>query len=485
MLKRIFVVGGSGAIGVATLALVQIKVGALFGTGPVLDAFFVGAALPSLLLSVSAGAIFSIVIPRLPDGPAGARTAGRFAVLAGIWGAAAAALVALAAPLIVEVVAPGLDGPTADEAARVLRVYAITIAPTSVAFVFSAYAYSIERPYVSGASTSLYGLAWFGLLFLPAFSGSAVDVAVAGVIATCVQVGSAFLLASPRGAAPWPVTRQLTISRAAVAVAATVLGATVVNRLALLLDPLFGSLLDPGSISQLTYASRFMLLAVFLSGQGAAFSLLVVGRRRDERSDSEARIGVVVALLLSLGGAVIFAICGAGLAQLLLARGELTSADAEVIGELLRIYAPAIVAITLIWALEAVLYAGKRVREILRCVLIGLLANVAASAAFIALLGIDGRPLGVLVGGAIQLALLLSLLRDDGRVAALRSADTRARALRLAIVAALVTAAVYAPVAALASSSLAAALAAVAGALVTLAHVLPLGRAAADQSRSA
>ena len=386
MLRRIFIVGGTGVIGALALALVQIKVGSLFGTGTELDAFFVGAALPSLLLSVSAGAIFSIVIPRLPDGSGGARAAGRFAALALVGGAVAAGVVALGAGPIVDLVAPGLSESTSRSAAEVLRIYAITIPPTSVAFAFSAYAYSIERPYVSGASTAVYGLVWFGLLFLAPFSGSAADVALAGVLATGVQVAVAFVLASPRGAVPWPVTRRLAVSRGAVVVAATVLGATMVGRLTLLLDPLFGSLLDPGSVSQLGYATRFMLLAVFVSGQGAAFSLLVVGRRRDVRSDSEARIAVVVPLLLSLGAAVIFAVCGPGLAQLLLARGELTSADAQQIGELLRIYAPAVVAITLIWTLEAVLYSAQRVREVFVRVVVGLLANFASSAALVALL---------------------------------------------------------------------------------------------------
>lgn len=246
MLRRIFIVGGSGAIGAISLAFVQIKAGSLFGTGPELDAFFVGASLPSLLLAISAGAIFSIVIPRVPEGPDGPRAAGRYAVLAAIGGAAAAAVVAAAAAPIVDLVAPGLDAATSHDAANVLRIYAITIPPTSVAFTFSAYAYSIDRPYVSGASTAIYGLVWFALLFLSPFSGSAADVALAGVLATGVQVAAAFVLASPRGAAPWPVASRLRISRGAVAVAVTVLGATAVNRLALLLDPLFGSLLDPG-----------------------------------------------------------------------------------------------------------------------------------------------------------------------------------------------------------------------------------------------
>ncbi len=481
MLRRIFIVGGSGAIGAVALALVQIKVGALFGTGAELDAFFVGAALPSVILAVSAGAVFSIVIPRLPDGPAAPHAAGRFAVLAFAAGALAAAVVALASTPIVDLIAPGLDAATSREAASVLRIYAITIAPTSVAFVFSAYAYSIDRAYVAGASTTLYGLTWFALLFLPALSGEATDVALAGVLATLVQLASAFLLSAPRHAAPWPRARNLKVSRTALAAVATVLAATSIGRFTLLLDPLFGSLLEPGDVSQLSYASRFMLLAVFVSGQGAAFSLLIVGRRRDESADADARVGIVVPLLLSLGAAVVFAICGPGLAQLLLARGELTFGDAAAVGELLRLYAPAIVVITLIWALEAVLYAGKRVREVLVRVIAGLIANVVASAGLVALIGIDGRPLGVLFGGIVQLALLLHLMRDDDRVAVLRERATRRSALGLTASAALVGAAVYL-IAAASGARAAAVVTTVAVTAVVLLYLTPLGRTSAPPS---
>lgn len=479
MLRRIFIVGGSGALAAVALGIVQIRVGSIFGTGPELDAFFVGAALPAVLLAVSAGAIFSIVIPRLPDGPGAAAAAGRFAALAALAGSLVAAAVALIATPIVHIIAPGLDESASREAVAVLRIYAITIPPTSVAFVFSGYAYSIDRSYVAGASNTLYGLTWFALLFIPTFTDNVQGITVAGVLATIVQVVSAFVLASPRGAEPWPTARKLRISRASIMGAATVLGATLVGRLTLLLDPLFGSMLPPGSISQLTYASRIMLLAVFVSGQGAAFSLLVVGRRRDDRADADVRIGVVVPLLLSLGAAVVFAICGPGIAQMLLARGELTIADAQQIGDLMQIYAPSICAITVIWALEAVLYASKRASEVLIRVLAGLLVNAVASAAFVALLGEAGRPVGVFIGVSTQLILLLVLLSDDVRVGVLHEPRTRRYGVWLLIATSAVTAAVYLLGSELISASAAGVVATLAAASVTLTFVIHYGQGTA------
>ena len=53
MFRRIVVIGGAGVLGAAALAIVQIRVGSLFGVGGELDAFFVGAALPLSLIHIS------------------------------------------------------------------------------------------------------------------------------------------------------------------------------------------------------------------------------------------------------------------------------------------------------------------------------------------------------------------------------------------------------------------------------------------------
>ena len=78
MLRRIILIGGAGIIGAASLALVQIRVGSLYGVSGELDAFFIGAAIPSVLLAIGAAAISSLVVPRMPTGdPDGDRGGGR------------------------------------------------------------------------------------------------------------------------------------------------------------------------------------------------------------------------------------------------------------------------------------------------------------------------------------------------------------------------------------------------------------------------
>jgi len=426
MFRRIVLIGGAGVLGAATLAVVQIRVGSLFGVSGQLDAFFVGAALPSVLLAIGAAAIGSLVVPRLPRGdPAEtAAAAGRMAVRASVIGIAVAALVAAAAPLIVALVGPGLDAGTADQAARVLRIYSLSIPGTAAAFVFSSYGYASGRVWASGLSTTAYALAWLGLLFLPAFTDDVESATLAGLLATGVQVGAAFLLSSTGRPRPRPVFKALGVSRAGMLAIGAVLGATIVARAGLLLDPLYGSLLPIGSVSELSYASRIAALAILVCGQGAAFSLLIVGSEGGERVRQEARIGLVAPLMFSTSAAVVLLLGGPALSELVLARGELSVDDARAIGELLRIWAPAVIPFTLVWALEALLYAERRTTAVLNRALAGLAVNVVASGLLVLAIGIEGRPLGVLVGVVVQLALLTALFWEDDRFGVLRSAAT-------------------------------------------------------------
>jgi putative peptidoglycan lipid II flippase len=426
VLRRIALVGSSGVIGAIALALVQIRVGALFGAGNELDAFFVGAAIPSVLLAVGAGSIVALVVPRLPaDDELGAsRQTGRIAVLGFLFTLPLAALIAALAPLFTTLVGPGLDEAAADSAAEVLRVYAISIPFTSAAHVFAAHGHAVGRGWAGGASTALYGLVWFGLLFIPTFTDSAATVAAAGLIATGVQVLSAFVFSSAGEHRPRPRFTSINVGRQALRLLGIVLVASVIGRLGFLLDPIYGSLLEVGAVSQLSYATRIALLAVFVSGQGAALSVLAVGRERDKRADADVSFGLLTTLLLALGVGAVMVVAGPAGAELLLARGEFTTAAAAEIGHLLQLWAPAVVVIAVIWGLESIFYSGERSPVVLRAALVGFSVNAAASGAFVALLGIWGRPLGVLVAMFAQLAVCLHYLPGDPRLASLKSLVT-------------------------------------------------------------
>jgi putative peptidoglycan lipid II flippase len=379
-----------------------------------------------VLLAIAAAAIASLIVPRLPAGDpaATAHAAGRMTVRATLIGIASGGAVALLAPLIVAVIGPGLEQGVSEQAVDVLRIYSLSIPGTAAAFVYASYGYAAGRVWASGLSTTAYALTWLALLFVPGLSDDVESVALAGVFATAVQVLAAFLISSAGLPRPRPVFTDLRISRGGMAAIGAVLGAAVVARAGLVLDPLFGSLLPVGSVSELSYAARIAALAILLCGQGVAFSLLTSGRERGERAPVDARVGLVAAAMLSASAAIVILIAGPTLTELILARGELTVPEAHRIGELLQLWAPGVIAFTLVWALEALLYAELRTAEVLTRALAGLAVNVAASALLVLALGIEGRPLGVLAGVLAQLALLAVLFRSDARLAALRRTET-------------------------------------------------------------
>ena len=470
MLRRIIVIGGSGIVGAAALTLVQIRVGSLFGLAGELDAFFVGAALPSVLLAIGASTASAFIVPRLPEGDP-ARTAagaGRAATLGLVVSLPITALLVVAAPLIVAVVAPGLDGEVGEQATRVLRIYSLSVPGTAVAFVYFAYGYASGRIWTAGLTTAVYGLAWFGLLFVPELSDSVESAALAGLIATGVQILAAFLISSQGTAKPWPAVRPGWVTRASLLALGAVLGAAIASRAGLLLDPLYGSFLDLGAVSELSFATRIAALAIFVCAQGANYSLLILGRERVATAGTDFRVGLVAPLLLSLSAAVTLVITGPALAELILARGELSDAEARGVGELLRLWAPSVVAFTLVGALEMMLYSDKRVNEVLWRGLAGLGVNGAASAPLVVAFGAAGRPLGVLAGVAAQLGLLLYLFRDDERIAVLRERPTLRRALLHTFAAAAIVAAAFWGLGSAVSDELAAVLAALAVGAMTL-----------------
>lgn len=470
MLRRILVISGAGILGAAGLALVQIRVGSLFGLSGELDAFFVGAALPSVLLAIGAGTISAFIVPRLPsdDQEATARGAGRAVTLGLLISVPLTGLLVAAAPVIVAVIAPGLDQSVAEQATRVLRIYSLTTPGTAIAFVYFAYGYASGRIWTAGLTTAIYALAWFGLLFVPALSDSVESAALAGLIATGVQVVAAFLIGSHGVGRPWPSARPGWVSRASLTALAAVLGAAIVARSGLLLDPLYGSFLSEGAVSELSFATRIAALAIFVCAQGASYSLLIISRDRQAADGADFRVGLVAPLLLSITAAITLVITGPALAELILARGELSDAEARAVGELLRLWAPSVIAFTLVGALEMMLYAEKRVNEVLWRGMWGLGVNVAASAPLVVLLGAEGRPLGVLAGVAAQLWLLLYLFRRDGRLQVLRERSTARRALAHALAAAAIVAATFTGLSGLVSSELAAVIAILAVGAVTL-----------------
>lgn len=411
MFRRVFLIGSGAAVGAIALALVSLKVAALFGATRALDSYQIGVALPALLLSLSATVITALVTPRLTSaGALAGRKAGEWAVAALVLGIGAAALLAAIARPLILVVAPGSHAQTVAMSVHVLRIYSLTIPLTLVAFVFSAYGYANGRVWAAGASNTIYGAAWFCLLFTPTFSSSVNGVAWAALVATCAQVASAFIFCSSLRERPWPAWPKRARNWRIAGAAAGLMANVVLGRANLLLDPWAGSHLSAGAVARLTYAYRLVLVIVLVCGQGPALTALA-GRPGARRGVTE----IGTAAVFAAGVAATVGLAFRPIAVTLLAHGSFRSADANRVGLLIEAYAGFIFVNTVAWAAEAELYARGYVWRIVKLSVASLLVNAILSGLLIHRIGEFARPVAASVGAAIYMVLLLRLLgREDG-----------------------------------------------------------------------
>jgi putative peptidoglycan lipid II flippase len=415
MLRRILIIASGGAVGAAMLALVSVRVGTIFGVGAQLDAYFVAVSLPSLLLSLSSSIVVAVLVPRLSalEAVIARRRAGEWALLAFLLATLLAGLITLGSHFIVTALAPGLSTRSADLASRVLQVMALTLPSTMAAFVYFAYGYAFDRVWAGGGSTALYGLVWFGLLFLHPFTTSVQGIAVACLIATQIQLLAAFLLCAAPTRLPWPRWRIPRRLLPALLTVTGVLITTVTSKINLLMDPLFGSFLPRGGVSELSYATRIAILFISFTGQGSALTILASASQRVARASDYRALGLSVTLLLSVGAGVAVAFAFGPVAGLLLAHGALSWSKAEAIGHLVQAYSVLIVAQSIAWSIESTMYAVKRVWTVTLVSLPALAANISLSVLFVWLFGAYGRPLAVTLATILYVCLLV-------RVAAIR-----------------------------------------------------------------
>lgn len=437
MFRRLITIAAGGTLGVAALATVTIRVGALFGAGERLDAYLVGVSGPSLLLSLVGAVVTSALTPKLSVLPPhlAARRAGEWALLAFLMATVLAAAILLARTWLITALAPGLPTHSASLAADVIAIYSLSLPATLAATVYSAYGFANGRVWTSGASAALYAFVWLVLLFTDAFTTSVVMVSVACVIASQVQFVSAFLTSAPKHLRPWPGWR-LPASALATLAAVSGIGLSVaLGKANLLLDPMLGSLADEGDISLLVYGTRLAIVIVALCGQGPALAVLSGRRSTTEGGNPLAPAGFGCAVLIACGFATAVAIVFEPAARLVLAHGKFTPAAAEQVGRIVEAYAPAIVLMIVAWSLEATLYSMGFVWRVALLNVPALVVNVCLSLVLLPPLGVMARPLAVGASMALYVVSLgVYLRRLDGGFDVLAAIPRRATARLVALV---------------------------------------------------
>ncbi|WP_415940881.1 murein biosynthesis integral membrane protein MurJ [Streptomyces sp. 067-1] len=432
----------------------------LFGAGGETDAFLVAWTVPEFAatlliedgLAFALVPMFSLALARRARGAAGdpvralvASTLPRLALAFG----AAGALVAVAAPVLVRALAPGL--PDHALAVDCTRLTATCVVSFGLAGYCSAALRAHRRFLAPAAIYVAYNTGIIAVMFVLGgrwgVRAAAAGVAVGGVLMVAAQLPSLLRrLKRHEGERPSVVADEAA-RPLALALFATVLLFALCRQSQVLIERFLASGLPSGAISHLNYAQKVAQIPMTLSLMLCTVTFPVVARALADGDTERARDRVerdvaLAACLVLLGAATVVA-CAPQIVQLLFQRGAFTAADTAATAGVMRVYALGLLGQTVVGALARSYFsAGRASWYPLGAMAVGVVATAVAGASAVGPWGVSGIAAANAAGITVTAALLLAgmgprsvpvrvrrVLGDLGRVVPAAAVATGAGAL--------------------------------------------------------
>ncbi|MDD5364436.1 MAG: murein biosynthesis integral membrane protein MurJ [Gallionellaceae bacterium] len=402
-----------------------------FGAGAATDAFFVAFKLPNLLRRLFAeGAFSQAFVPILAEyknrrGEEATRLlVGRVATVLFVVLMAVAALGIVGAPLIVLVSAPGFAA-TPDK-------FDLTVALTRIVF-----------PYIVFISlVSLAGgiLNTWSRFQIPAFTPVLLNVAMilaaavaapwfdppvlalgwgaflGGILQLSIQIPALKKLGMLPG---WDwAPRDEGVRRILKLMGPAALGVSVAQ-ISLIINTIFASFLDSGSVSWLYYADRLMEFPTGMLGVALGTILLpsLAKHYADNDPGEYSKLldwGLRMTLLLAAPAAVALGILAVPLIATLFYHGEFSGHDVEMTRQALVAYSIGLLGLILVKVLAPGFYARQNIRTPVKIALFTLLATQAMNLAFVWQLRHAGLALSIGLGACLNAGILYHHLRKHG-----------------------------------------------------------------------
>lgn len=359
-------------LGAQMFALVaQVAFAVVFGASSRSDAFFAALALPLYVTTILVGSVSVVFVPILAEHRARAGAQGSTEVAAGALqlvslslSAVAVAGIAFAEPLIAWTV-PGLD----PEARALATELAVLLWPSVIGSALVALLsalWQIEGRFGWAAAVPLVGAGVnLGVLVALTPGIGVVGAAVAWTASSAVQV----VLLAPILRRYWRAGLALSHPGviALVSGLAPLALANVFIRASTLLERYLGSQLEPGELSQVSYASRIVAaVGIFVAaGPGA---VLFVRLANDAAAGDRSRVAGTVsrgirAIWLVVAPLVALMIALAEPAvRLALEHGAFSRADSLAVAALVRVYSLSVVAVALSAVTAHAIYALRATR---------------------------------------------------------------------------------------------------------------------------
>ncbi|MBK7022133.1 MAG: murein biosynthesis integral membrane protein MurJ [Sulfuritalea sp.] len=399
-----------------------------FGAGMMTDAFFVAFRLPNLLRRLFAeGAFSQAFVPVLAEyrnrrGEIETRTlVDRVASVLFLALVVVSALGAVAAPLLIAVTAPGFSA-DADkfqltvELTRITFPYILFMSLVALAAgvlnTWSRFALPAFTPVLLNLSfigMALFAAPWFD----PPVLALAWAVVLGGVLQLAIQLPALARIGMlPRFD---PVWRDEGVQRVLKLMAPAVLGVSVAQ-ISLLINTIFASFLETGSVSWLYYADRLMEFPAGLLGAALGTILLpslAKTHAAGNSGDFSALLdwGLRLTLMLTLPASLALAMLAVPLLSTLFQYGAFAASDVLRTREALVAYSIGLTGLILVKVLAPGFYARQDIRTPVKIALLTLALTQLMNLAFIGWLKHAGLALSIGLASCFNAAMLWRGLR--------------------------------------------------------------------------
>lgn len=397
----------------------EIVVASRFGTGREADALALGLTVTFALASEVSGWVSALVVPTYLElrHRLGVEAAGRFVLRSGallfVATAGVAATVAVAAPAVVGVLAPGLA--TDPGASRLFRLFVPLLVLVPVAAWLAGVLHSHGRFVTPGMRQVFwYGTPLLALLALgPAVEATAVPAGMTtGLVLFCLLLGA---LAMRHVVLPRTSGSGVDLRVVATSLLPLVL-ASLVGTASVAVERGIAARLAEGSLAALTYAFRILALPVNLFVLNASIMLLPALSLSAARGEDRA-LGTLLqrALRLAVVFTVPLAALGIPLAEpgirILLERGAFTADSTRATATALAWYCPAVVGMAGVHVMTRAFHALRAFRRFAAVHIAMAVLNMVLMPALTALVGFRGLPLAASVTWSLLFGAMLWALR--------------------------------------------------------------------------
>jgi putative peptidoglycan lipid II flippase len=402
-----------------------------FGAGLYTDAFFVAFKIPNLLRRLFAeGAFSQAFVPILAEYSHRQGQAATKSLVDQVGSALTLALVAVAllgilgAPWVAYVSAPGFLAEPDKFALTVtlLRItfpYIIFISLVALAAgilnTYSRFSVPAFAPVLLNVAMIAAAL-WMAPHFNPPVLALGWGVALGGVL----QLGWMLPHLKKLGMLPRPTLKfsDPGLKRILRLMAPATLGVSVAQ-ISLLINTIFASFLDTGSVSWLYYADRLMEFPSGMLGVALGTILLpsLAKHYADDTPVEYSKLldwGLRLTLLLALPAAAALAVLAVPLITTLFHYGAFRAHDVWMTRDALMAYSLGLLGLILVKVLAPGFYARQNIRTPVKVAIFTLIATQLMNLAFIGPLKQAGLALAIGLGACLNAGLLLHLLRKHG-----------------------------------------------------------------------